>query len=69
LGEGRVGKTSVGRRWAENKIEQITRSTVAAAVCQKTVETKDDRMLNIIMSPIDDRDAIPRFRGDSLTKF
>jgi small GTP-binding protein len=49
LGEGRVGKTSIGRRWAENKFEQTTRSTVAAAFFQKSVQVKDGRMLNIML--------------------
>lgn len=47
LGEGRVGKTSIGKRWAEDKFEQTTRSTVAAAFFQKTMNTKDGKTLNI----------------------
>ena len=37
LGEGRVGKTSIGKRWAQGKFEQGTRSTVAAGFFQKSV--------------------------------
>ena len=38
LGEGRVGKTSIGKRWVEGKFDSGTRSTVSAAFFQKTVQ-------------------------------
>ena len=38
LGEGRVGKTSIGKRWVEGKFEAGTRSTVSAAFFQKKVQ-------------------------------
>ena len=47
LGEGRVGKTSIGKRWAENKFDPNTRSTVAAAWFQKTTTTSDGKPVNI----------------------
>jgi small GTP-binding protein len=49
LGEGRVGKTSIGRRWAENRFDQTTRSTVAAAFFQKSVTTRDGKTLNVML--------------------
>jgi small GTP-binding protein len=49
LGEGRVGKTSIGRRWAEDRFDQTTRSTVAAAFFQKSTTTKDGRTINIML--------------------
>jgi small GTP-binding protein len=47
LGEGRVGKTSIGRRWTEDKFEQTVRSTVKAAYFEKRVTTKTGRTLAI----------------------
>jgi small GTP-binding protein len=47
LGEGRVGKTSIGRRWTEDRFEQTVRSTVAAAYFQKVVTTKGGRSFMI----------------------
>jgi len=47
LGEGRVGKTSIGLRWAEDAFDPATRSTVAAAFFQKTAHTKDGKAVNI----------------------
>lgn len=47
LGEGRVGKTSVGKRWAEDKFDQTTRSTVAAAYFHKTTTTKAGKSISI----------------------
>ena len=38
LGEGRVGKTSIGKRWVEGKFDSGTRSTVSAAFFQKKVQ-------------------------------
>jgi Ras-related protein Rab-21 len=38
LGEGRVGKTSIGKRWVEGKFESGLRSTINAAFFQKTVQ-------------------------------
>jgi small GTP-binding protein len=49
LGEGRVGKTSIGRRWAENRFDQTTRSTVAAAFFQKSMTTRDGKTINIML--------------------
>jgi small GTP-binding protein len=49
LGEGRAGKTSIGRRWSEDRFEQTTRSTVAAAFFQKTVTTKTGRAITIML--------------------
>jgi GTPase SAR1 family protein len=49
LGEGRVGKTSIGHRWSEDRFEQTTRSTVSAAFFQKTVTTKSGRAINIML--------------------
>jgi small GTP-binding protein len=49
LGEGRVGKTSIGRRWSEDRFDANTRSTVAAAFFQKTVTTKSGKAINIML--------------------
>lgn len=46
LGEGRVGKTSIGKRWAEDRFEQSQRSTVAAAFFQKSMNY-EGKLLNI----------------------
>lgn len=46
LGEGRVGKTSIGKRWAEGKFDSSTRSTVSAAFFQKSVNF-ETKVLNI----------------------
>ncbi|OHT00101.1 small GTP-binding protein [Tritrichomonas foetus] len=37
LGEGRVGKTSIGKRWEEERFDQSQRSTVAAACYKKSM--------------------------------
>ncbi|KAH0791280.1 Ras-related protein Rab-21 [Histomonas meleagridis] len=37
LGEGRVGKTSIGKVWAEGSFDPHQKSTVAAAFYEKTV--------------------------------
>jgi small GTP-binding protein len=49
LGEGRVGKTSIGRRWSEDRFDPGTRSTVAAAFFQKNVTTKNGKSINIML--------------------
>jgi small GTP-binding protein len=49
LGEGRVGKTSIGKRWAEDTFDSATRSTVAAGCFEKTVTSKDGKMLKIVL--------------------
>jgi small GTP-binding protein len=49
LGEGRVGKTSIGKRWAEDTFDSATRSTVAAGFFEKTLITKDGRSLKIML--------------------
>lgn len=45
LGEGRVGKTSIGKRWTEGKFE-ATRSTISAAFFQHSVQT-GKKVINI----------------------
>ncbi|EAX94134.1 small GTP-binding protein, putative [Trichomonas vaginalis G3] len=37
LGEGRVGKTSIGKRWVDGFFDPSMRSTISAAFFQKTV--------------------------------
>jgi small GTP-binding protein len=49
LGEGRVGKTSISLQRSEDRFEQTIRSTVAAAFFQKTVTTKSERAINIML--------------------
>ena len=46
LGEGRVGKTSIGKRWEEEKFGQSQRSTVAAA-CYKKMMNIEGKSLTI----------------------
>jgi len=38
IGEGRVGKTSIGKRWTEGKFDATIRSTVSAALFEKSVQ-------------------------------
>lgn len=47
LGEGRVGKTSIGKRWVEGSFEAGVRSTVAAALYQKTAHTESGKPIPI----------------------
>jgi small GTP-binding protein len=49
LGEGRVGKTSIGKRWAEDTFDSATRSTVAAGFFEKVIVAKDGRSLKIML--------------------
>jgi small GTP-binding protein len=49
LGEGRVGKTSIGKRWAEDTFDSGTRSTVAAGCFEKSVTAKDGRIFKIVL--------------------
>lgn len=46
LGEGRVGKTSIGKRWEQEKFDQSQKSTVSAASFKKTI-TIDGQTLTI----------------------
>lgn len=46
LGEGRVGKTSIGKRWEEERFDQSQRSTVAAA-CYKKSMNIDGKVITI----------------------
>lgn len=39
LGEGRVGKTSIGQRWQNNSFDSQQKSTVAAGTFSKTLDT------------------------------
>ena len=38
LGEGRVGKTSIGKRWVEGNFDNNKRPTISAACFQKTIQ-------------------------------
>jgi small GTP-binding protein len=49
LGEGRVGKTSIGKRWAEDTFDAGTRSTVAAGFFEKILTTRDGRHFKIML--------------------
>lgn len=38
LGEGRVGKTSIGKRWVTSQFDPMVKQTVTAAFFEKTIE-------------------------------
>jgi len=47
IGEGRVGKSSIGNKWSYGKFDSQQRSTIAVGCFQKTVNTSDGKAIDI----------------------